>query len=306
MGLLFFWVLIQARKETKITMRVKEMIPNKIREGLRKFQLNLYWLLRLRPSFIMLDGTMKMFLDKGDSVGYSLEEYEPFAVKIIKKHIKKGDVVIDGGASLGYFTLRFADIVGSNGEVFAFEPNGNNIPILLDSINENKFNDRVRLIQAALTDTDGEGELFVAPGAGSSVMYDEGRFSKVQRVKTQTIDSYFANKRVDFIKLDIDGSEFYALKGAKETIQNNPNIKMLVEFSPQRIIDTGHQPEDVINLLKEYGFKIFCVSEGDKNLEEGVINVFKLCELNKEKTRWGHYVNLLCIKEKKEVENDRT
>ena len=283
-------------------MWIKDMIPNKIREGLRKFQLNLYWLLKLRPKFIMLDHKLKMFLDKGDSVGYSLEDYEPFAVEVIKKIIKKGDVVIDGGASLGYFTLRFADIVGKNGKVYAFEPNDNNIPILLDSITTNKFNDRVSIIPSALTDTNGEGQLFVAPGAGSSVMYDEGRFSKIQKVKTQTIDSHFANKRVDFIKLDIDGSEIYALRGAKKTIENNPKIKMLIEFSPCRIMDTGHQPEDLLNLLEEYGFSVACVNEVNKTIEKGDIdNARKVCNEMKEGTRWGHYVNLLCIKSKKEV-----
>jgi len=287
-------------------MKFKEMIPNRIRENLRKFQLNLSWILRLRPSFIILDHKLKMFLDKGDSVGYSLNEYEPFSIQIVKKAIKKGDVVIDGGASLGYFTLRFADTVGKNGKVYAYEPNNNNIPILLDSIESNNFHKRVRLINKALTDMEGEGELFVAPGAGSSVMYDEGKFSKTQKVKTITIDSYFKNKRVDFIKLDIDGCEICALKGARETIKNNPHIKMLVEFSPSRIVETGNKPEDLINLVREYGFDIFCVNEVSKTLESGdLFNAHKMCGIMGDGTRLGHFVNLFCIKKKKEVENDR-
>jgi len=282
-------------------MGIKEMIPNKIRESLRKFQLNLFWMLNLRPNFIMLDNKLKMFLDKGDSVGYSLNEYEPFAIELIRKTTNKGDVVIDGGASLGYFTLRFADGVGKNGKVYAYEPNENNVPILLDSITANKFNDRVSIIQKALTDKEGEGELYVAPGAGSSVMYDEGRFSNIQRVKTTNIDSYFANKRVDFIKLDIDGCEVYALKGAKETIQNNKRMKMLVEFSPSRIVDTGHKPEDLINLIKNYGFKIYCVNEVDYRLEEGDLDkALESCKIMKEGTKWGHYVNLFCVKGEKD------
>ena len=278
-------------------MGIREMLPNGLRELLRRMQLNLVWLLGLKPKFITLDNNVRMYLDRGDSVGYSLEEYEPTAKNTMKKYIKKGDVVIDCGASLGYFTLMFADIVGKEGKVYAFEPNENNFPYLNKSLLFNKFLNRVELCLGAISDKEGEGVLFVSPSAGSSVMYDEGRFSKKVIVQTYTIDSLFKDKKVDFIKMDIDGSEIRALKGARETIKNNPHIKMLIEFSSSRIVETGNKPEEMINLLKEYGFKLRSVNEAEKKIEQGdIYNAKRVSKCNLEGTRWGQYTNLLCVK----------
>ena len=284
-------------------MGIKEMLPNGLRHNLRRIQLNLSWILGLKPKFITIDNKLRMYLDKGDSVGYSIGDYEPIAKREVKKYIKKGDVVIDCGASLGYFTLLFADLVRKEGKVYAFEPNENNFPYLCKSLLHNKFLNRVELCLGAITNKDGEGVLFVAPSAGGSVMYDEGRFSKKEVVPVHKIDTLFKDKKVDFIKMDIDGSEIRALKGARETIKNNPHLKMLIEFSPSRIVDTGNKPEDLINLIKDYGFKIKCINEASGDLEPGdVYNAKRVSDCNKEGTKWGQYTNLLCVKKGEKYE----
>ena len=76
-----------------------------------------------------------MFLDKGDNLGLSINHiYGESDTKIVKKLIKNGDVVLDIGANIGYYTLIFAKLVGNSGKVFAFEPEPENFKILQKNI----------------------------------------------------------------------------------------------------------------------------------------------------------------------------
>ena len=59
-----------------------------------------------------------------------LTGYERDKVKLIKKITKKGDVILDVGAHIGYYTMLFAKIIGSEGKIFAFEPDKANFKIL--------------------------------------------------------------------------------------------------------------------------------------------------------------------------------
>ena len=69
----------------------------------------------------------------------ALEKYEPYETKLILKQTKKGDVVVDVGANIGYYTILLADKVGKNGKVYAFEPDKLNFEILVKNIKANNL-----------------------------------------------------------------------------------------------------------------------------------------------------------------------
>jgi len=109
----------------------------------------------LKSDFIMIQGS-KMFLGEGDPLNISIEGvWEESSTKIFKNSINEGDIVVDVGASIGYFTLLAAKLVGNKGKVFAFEPGPENFKILKKNVEVNKY-DNVILEQKSVSDINGK------------------------------------------------------------------------------------------------------------------------------------------------------
>ncbi len=93
----------------------------------------------LKSNFAEVQG-QKMFLDKKDVLGLSINGvYEPLETKLVRKEVKKSDVVLDIGANIGYYTLILAKLVGKKGRVFAFEPDPTNFALLKKNISINGY-----------------------------------------------------------------------------------------------------------------------------------------------------------------------
>ena len=132
------------------------------------------WFLRSHviPEFIEINGH-KLFLDKLDSLGiFRHGFYDQFQTEIVKKIIKKGDIVLDVGAHIGYFTLIFAKLVGKNGKVFAFEPDPTNFDLLTKNVEINGYKN-VILVRKAFSDKTGKTNLFLSNiNAGDHMIID--------------------------------------------------------------------------------------------------------------------------------------
>ena len=101
-------------------------------------RLNNYVISHYKTNYVELDGR-KMFLDPKDSLRLSLKEYGKREMELVKKIVKKGVVIVDLGANIGFWTLVFAKIVGDEGHVFAFEPGPANFGILKKNVEINHF-----------------------------------------------------------------------------------------------------------------------------------------------------------------------
>jgi FkbM family methyltransferase len=197
---------------------------------------------------------------------YAVEKiHEESTTDIFKKLLKEGDVVVDMGANIGYFTLLAAQLVGAGGKVYSFEPEPRNFGYLTKNIELNNYT-QVNAFQKAVSDKNGTINLYVSnvETGSHTIIPDEEDKKEKDTVEIETIspDNFFKDKgnRIDFVKIDIEGAEPLAIKGMEGIIKENEDMKILMEFYPAKIKEMGYSPKDLMTkLFNEQGFRIFTI-----------------------------------------------
>lgn len=132
-----------------------------------------------------------------------------------------GDHVIDAGSCFGDTALAFATSVGPGGRVYSFEMVLANLEVLRHNLQRNPdLAARIDVVPEALGDTDGSRLYLHGQGPGAAVSDQPSD----QPVTVATIDAFVRGRgidRIDFIKMDIEGAEFSALRGAEQTIRRD-------------------------------------------------------------------------------------
>ena len=233
-----------------------------------------------------------MFLDRNDDLSLSINgEFEPMETSIVKKMVKPGDYVIDIGANIGYYTLIMAKLVGETGKVFAFEPDPENVELLKKNVEYNGYKNVV-IFPYAVSDQEGAIKLYLSDTRhADNRIYDFGDGRKSIDIKAVRVDDMIAD-RIDFIKMDIEGSEIGAIKGMKRILRDN-NLSIISEFWPQGIKKFGYSAQEFLDILENLGY-----SFADANEETLKIDIVdKEYLLNKYKETEDVHTNILCFKE---------
>jgi FkbM family methyltransferase len=184
---------------------------------------------------------------------FILKQYE-YRQAQKKCRVMPGDTVIDGGACWGDTSLSFADETGEDGHVYGFEFLPDNLEILMKNIDLNQhLKNRITVIKKALWNKSKEHICYEANGPGSYVCEDNQQGRTL--AETLSVDDFVRAEgilRVNFIKMDIEGSELSALQGAEKTIR---------KFRPKLAIALYHReddfaaiPEYLDNLSLQYEF----------------------------------------------------
>ena len=206
---------------------------------------------------------------------YITLNWEKITTEMFKEAVKEGDVVVDIGANMGYFTLLAARLVGKTGRVYAFEPEPTNYSLLLKNIEVNGY-DNVVPVQKAASNKSGKVKLFVSEeDAGNSTIFQYGDGRKFIEVEAVTLDEFFADKAhpINVIKMDAEGAEMAVLLGMDRIIRENQDIKIFSELYPELMTTMGYSPEDFIRkLMDEYHLSILPIDR----LPQGVKNTPQL------------------------------
>jgi len=160
------------------------------------------------------------------------------------------------GSHIGLVTMLFAKLVGEEGEVFSFEPIKEGYAFQEKSVRKNRYSN-VRVFNFALGDKAEDKKAFVFSDSGMAhfdptiLGLEEDHESDVFTIKTlDSIPEVLELERLDFIKIDVEGFEYKALKGGINTVKKHkPN--MLIEIHDQK------NYKGVYSLLKESGYKFF-------------------------------------------------
>ena len=222
----------------------------------------------LKPDWVEIEGR-KMYLDDGDALFLSINGiHENIITNLIKKEIHSGDIVVDIGARIGYYTLQFANLVGPTGKVYAFEPEPKNFELLKKNVQINKY-DNVVLIQKIVSDKDGIVEFFISKfdSIGNKLFKSNEAGSSI-KIESTTLDEYFKDlkEKIDFIKMDIQGGEGKAILGMKNLLKENKNLKIIQEWWPDALKQNNTNPEDHLKFLQHIGYKIYEIDGTKKDI----------------------------------------
>ena len=193
--------------------------------------------------------------------------------RLVAHHLRYGDVVVDAGANIGVYSQFLAKRVGSTGVVHSFEPSPENFQRLSDALTNTP---NVCLNQLALSDRTGDSLLYVSERLNvdhRSYPTDDDPRATIS-IRSTTLDDYFLpGARVNFIKMDIQGYELHALRGAKRVLADNPDIKLLLEVWPFGLKQAGDSAADLFTFLRQMGFDIRLVTSRHRLADDFLIKI---------------------------------
>lgn len=173
--------------------------------------------------------------------------WNPEEYAALKTCVSDGATVLDIGANVGAYTLLFASWVGARGRVFAFEPATASRTGLLRHLAINGLSDRAIVSAEAVTDVSGEAAFVDAETHGDNrIVSRPGPHTSV--VPSVSIDDFCARARVmpDVIKIDVEGAELAALRGARRTIAaRGATLALFVELHPRVWPELGVTRADI-------------------------------------------------------------
>lgn len=194
--------------------------------------------------------------------------WESWVYSVVMSLIVPGDRVIEVGANVGYYTIAMAAQVGSEGSVVAFEANPRLADLVRRSAYINGFPDRVEVVPKAVLDQPGQIRFETSrkhSGWGyvnvwDRTAYDDSIILEVEAVRLDDLDQ----DRVNFIRMDAEGSEPLILRGAERLLQANPDVTICMEWSPVQMASRT-SVQDFVDWLSRIGFHFWRI-EHDSSL----------------------------------------
>jgi FkbM family methyltransferase len=209
-------------------------------------------------------GMYRTYVNIAEYSGVSLyffgEHYEPFSAWLVSELVTQGDICIDIGANFGSYTFLMANLTGSQGKVFAFEPQPDLYKLLLYSVKMNQVDDFVFVDCRALYSFSGESLKFYISenprNTGTSSLVNHGVFLRQENhilVETIALKDVFEEQRIEtckLIKIDVERAEIDVLNGTIDLLKERRIDYILLEQL------AGSQSQTILNSLGYIGWFI--------------------------------------------------
>lgn len=212
---------------------------------------------------LSFDGDMKIEVDPSKELGRAIaclgyHHYE--TALFLKNYLKKNYIVLDVGANFGDHSLLMSKYGGT---VHSFEPHDTTFQWLVRNVQKNNKANIV-INQIALGKEDGVFSLYEPPTSDNEGLFSltplDG-FHESAKVKVTTLDQYVLEKnieKIDFVKCDVEGAELAFLMGGRNSLLKwSPTL--LLEINEATYCRTGYNTKELMNFLKELGYKHFFV-----------------------------------------------
>ncbi len=181
--------------------------------------------------------------------------YEPAVSALLKRTLDEGDLFLDIGANVGYYSRLAADIVGNEGKIYAFEADHENFHAL--SKNLKHLNNAVPLCMAV---SDQNSFLTIRHSSHSSchslvstVNYLNDESSVVPSMSIDHFwEHYLGRKFIKLMKIDVEGAELLVLHSMEKLVEEGKVGSAIIEFCPEIMVRAGIDPLEFLELLSSY------------------------------------------------------
>ena len=186
-----------------------------------------------------------MYVDLTDATGrlhyFYDDPYEPGLSQAIRRLLRTGDVFLDVGANVGYFSVLAGHIVGETGHVVAFEPHPEALATFRAATAVNGLSGVITIVEAALGNAEGTVRFFLSVDTVLSTIdparspaRDQFSFDRSIEVRQLTLDAWLAERqdlvpRIRAIKIDVEGTEADVVEGMQGTLAACPRAAILCE-----------------------------------------------------------------------------
>jgi FkbM family methyltransferase len=249
------------------------MLPRRLRSSFyRSFSWRVAKRLHAELS-VSVAGGSRMSVSTSDQVGRVLAisgVWEPPSTAVFTSVLRPGDICLDIGAHIGYFTLLASRLVGPRGHVYAFEPSPSSYAALCDNLARNRVQN-VTALAVAVGGTPGEAVLHEGPGTntGRSTLRDRQPNGVPITTKGVVVDVRTPIscvpeqelRRIRLIKIDVEGYEVEVLSGLAPILELRGRLAVLVEFNPAWSAHE-HPIDYLADLCREQGFAMQRLSAG--------------------------------------------
>lgn len=187
---------------------------------------------------------------------YSKGSWEPDMLREIGKHIKDTSICLDVGANIGQHTLYMAT-VAKKGKVYAFDPISSLAKQIKESVQKNNYTN-VEVLTFGLSNENDQKEIYLNNlNMGNTTFKKRIGASSVEKAETRIFDEFWnCRGQIDFIKIDVEGYEFYALLGMKESLTLYKPV-MIIEFSPVFYSKMNINSEDILHYLFSLNYSVY-------------------------------------------------
>lgn len=211
-------------------------------------------------------------------------DYEPNQRKVFIFISKFSENIFDLGTQIGFYAIIAAKL-GAD-KVYAFDIDKSFLKIAQKHARNNKVNDKIEFVQAAI-------------GESNNEIIEVENFSGKSKLRSISLDYFCKQNNIwpDFVKIDIEGWELETFRGAKEILKKGPII--LFSLHSPFILERNKKPEEVFEILFNNNYKIFDLTENfgkevnNSNFNDYLKNITDFLAVYQNHPRLGEIINFL-------------
>jgi FkbM family methyltransferase len=190
--------------------------------------------------------------------------FEAGPIDRLAEFVPNQSLVIDVGANVGFFSLRFAKWVGAGGRVIAIEPEDRNYNNLILALEREGLSSRVHALKAVAAASPGTALLEINPlHPADHKLSRDGIGLAVTAVTLDGIAQDNRDLRLALVKIDVQGAEMLVLQGATDVLKN-AGPALFIELHEEGLNRFGTSVSEILDYLSVHGYEAYWLMRSEE------------------------------------------